>query len=328
MKKIFLIFAISICAIFSCAILIFSCGKKNEITVKLVYDDDDTAHFGENKVFMTSETYFAFDELQGKGWLHTPGNEMSTFTSVSKDGRFEYTFTVDYEEETLSPSIPDEFFSVYLPPLTSAPFLGRSEIFVSDGIALRAKDTTHFYILNLETQEERVIEAERIEEMVECCFYDNKIFGYWSREKDMGVFDCTTGEYSDIKTELTEYGFMPLVNSIVGMNSKGKICIQRLDSGEVINTNIRGMKTNYIGIVRDKYYLTEKYLYFAKKDTFYCIKNFFPRLYLGLTGLVELEVPHKWYRYSLESGEVEKIKTEDPFIYIRGVVEEDSWRLK
>ena len=116
---------------------------------------------------------------------------------------------------------------------------------------------------------------------------------------------------------------MPLVNSYVGLNKKGKIVIQKIDTGEIIETKIRGIRGRQMADVSERYYMTEKYLYFSKKDRGYSFTHGI-QLFLGkfLYDLGKAPIPHKWYRYSLETGEIEKIKTDYPFINLLGVVEE------
>ena len=152
-------------------------------------------------------------------------------------------------------------------------------------------------------------------------FYDKRVFFYNNVDDKVRYYDCLADEVFDAETDLQEYGFMPLGNAYVGLNKKGKIVIQKFDTGEIIETNISGIKGRSSAKVNDRYYMTEKYLYFSNKDRCYSFTHgmFFARFVFGLGPV---QVPHKWFRYSLETGEIEEIKTDYPFINLLGVVEE------
>ena len=179
-------------------------------------------------------------------------------------------------------------------------------------------------IVDLETKEYQSIDISKMRYKEISCLYDNKIFFFSeSVEKCVMYFDCLTGEIFYAETDLQGYGFMPLANAYVGLNKKGKIVIQKIDTGEIIETNIRGIKKRPIGKVNDRYYMTEKYLYFSKKDRGYSFTHGFQLFFAKFFYELNHEpIPHKWYRYSLETGEIEEIKTDYPFINLLGVVEE------
>ena len=247
---------------------------------------------------------YAFDGKQQKFWFHTAGGNTSTFTKINMNGETEEVITVEYGNHCA---------------WDNGPF------FVIDNIALVcALDKKNSVIfVNLETKEFNFFDLSKYEYYPIYGFYDKRVFFYNNVDDKVRYYDCLTGEVFDAETDLQEYGFMPLGNAYVGLNKKGKIVIQKFDTGEIIETNISGIRGRPLGKVNDRYYMTEKYLYFSKKDRWYSFTHGI-LLFLGkfLDDLGPVQVPHKWYRYSLETGEIEKIKTDYPFINLLGVVEE------
>lgn len=252
----------------------------------------------------TGSYRYAFDGKRQKLWFQDSGRHTSTFICVNTKGQTEETFTIDVGKINL---IDGRFFVFDNKAL----------------ICVQSKKLTRL-IVDLETKEYQLIDITNMGYNEISCYYDNKIFFFDEYvEKSVMYFDCLTGEIFYAETDLQGYGFMPLTNAYVGLNKKGKIVIQKFDTGEIIETNISGIKGRPLGKVNDRYYMTEKYLYFSKKDRGYSFTHGI-QLFLGkfLSDLGPLQVPHKWYRYSLETGEIEEIKTAYPFINLLGVVEE------
>ncbi len=299
-KRLFLLFLIFSSVLFS------SCKKENQIDVKFVYRKSSNIYFGNNCFSIPAGYDFAFDEIQSKGWLYKADDKSAEFILVNTNGQKEDSFVIEFENNQ---------------GISGWPFL------VSDNVAIIPKYNKQRYecfMVNIETKEIKTLNIEKIKHLIICDFYDNKIFAYINlkNEKEYGVYDCSTEEYTEIKTDLNEFGFLPLKNAFVGQNNKKKICIQDFNSNKVLNTYVHGLDNKSFGEIRDNYYITDKYLYFAKKDKAYCVKYFFPRLLASFTSLSTSSIPHVWYRYSFENGQIEKIKTDYPFITILGIIEE------
>ena len=287
----------------------FYCHASEDIEIPLIYNKNDSfIMIGETVVPTpkgpTGGYSIAFDAKQKKLWFQYAEKNISTFICVNTNGQTEDTFTIDFGNRSLI----------------------NGRFFFYDNKALICDLTKEFMrlIVDLETKEYQSIDISKMRYKEISCYYDNKIFFFSeSVEKSVMYFDCLTGEIFYAETDLQGYGFMPLVNAYVGLNKKGKIVIQKFDTGEIIETNISGIKGRPLGKVNDRYYMTEKYLYFSKKDRGYSFTHGI-QLFLGkfLYDLGKAPIPHKWYRYSLETGEIEKIKTDYPFINLLGVVEE------
>lgn len=296
--------------LFALLVFLFSfyCHAAEDIEVPMIHHENNSIVIGETVVPIpqgpTGGYRFAFDGKQKKLWFQNAGRHTSTFICVNTDGQTEDTFTIDFGNRNL----------------INGPF------FVYDNKALIWDHTKEFMVLivDLETKEYQSIDISKMRYNEISCLYDNKIFFFSeSVEKCVMYFDLLTGEIFYAETDLKEYGFLPLGNAYVGLDKKGKIVIQKFDTGEIIETNIRGIKKRFLGNVSERYYMTEKYLYFSKKDRGYSFTHGI-QLFLGqfLAELNHGPLPRKWYRYSLETGEIEKIKTDDPFIDLIGVVEE------
>ena len=283
----------------------FCCHAAESIKVPMIYNNwrEKTIVFGDTVIPNQSYHCCAYDGKQQKLWFHSAAGNTSTFTQINKNGETKKIITVDYGNHCA---------------WDNGPF------FVIDNIALVcALDKKNAVIfVNLETKEFNFFDFSKYRYYPVYGFYDNKIFFFNENVHDkIKYYDCLTGEIFDTETDLQEYGFMPLVNSYVGLNKKGKIVIQKIDTGEIIETKIRGIRGRQMADVSERYYMTEKYLYFSKKDRWYSFTHgmFFARFVFGLGPV---QVAHKWYRYSLETGEIEEIKTDYPFIDLIGVIEE------
>ncbi|MBO7582436.1 MAG: hypothetical protein J6T20_01430 [Treponema sp.] len=281
----------------------FYCHASEAIEIPLIYKKRDSfIMIGETEVSVPQGYSCAFDGKQQKLWFHSAAGNTSTFTQINKNGETEKIITIDYGNHCA---------------WDNGPF------FVVDNIAfvcaLDKKNAVIF--VNLETKEFNFFDLSKYEYYPIYGFYDKRVFFYNNVDDKVRYYDCLTGEVFDAETDLQEYGFMPLVNAYVGLNKKGKIVIQKFDTGEIIETKISGIRGRTSGNVRERYYMTEKYLYFSKKDRWYSFTHgmFFARFVFGLGPV---QVAHKWYRYSLETGEIEEIKTDYPFINLLGVVEE------
>ena len=281
----------------------FYCHASEDIEIPLIYYKNDNAIvFGKTEIPIPIYHRCAFDGKQQKLWIHTAVDHTSTFTQVNMKGETEEIFTVN-------------FGSIYI--WDTGPF------FVVDNIALVCGHRNIIIFVNLETKEFKVFDLSKYEYYPIYGFYDKRVFFYNNVDDKVRYYDCLTGEVFDAETDLQEYGFMPFGNAYVGLNKKGKIVIQKFDTGEIIETKIQGIRKRTSGDVNDRYYMTEKYLYFSKKDRGYSfthgIQLFFASFFYELN---HEPIPHKWYRYSLETGKIEKIKTDYPFIDLIGVVEE------
>ena len=282
----------------------FYCHASESIELPVIYyRNDNVIVFGKTVIPVPIYHRWAFDGKQQKLWFHTAVDHTSTFTQINMNGETEETITVN-------------FGNIYV--WNTGPF------FVVDNIALVCGHRNIIIFVNLETKEFKVFNFSEYKYYPIYGFYDNKVFFYNENvHNNLKYYDCLTGEIFDAETDLQGYGFMPLGNAYVGLNKKGKIVIQKFDTGEIIETNISGIKGRPLGKVNDRYYMTEKYLYFSKKDRGYSFTHGI-QLFLGkfLDDLGPVQVPHKWFRYSLETGEIEEIKTDYPFINLLGVVEE------
>ena len=283
----------------------FYCHAAEDIEIPMIYHNwnERIIVFGDTVIPNPSELSCAFDGKQQKLWTHAAVDHTSIFTHINMNGQAEETITINFGS---------------IGAWEDGPF------FVFDNLAVVWAYTkkNKMIIVNLGTKEFKVLDFSKYDYFPVCGFRDNKVFFYNENVFDnIKYYDCLTGEIFDAKTDLQGYGFMPLGNAYVGLNKKGKIVIQKFDTGEIIETNISGIKGRPLGKVNDRYYLTEKYLYFSKKDRWYSFSHgmFFARF---IFGLGPVQVPHIWYRYSLETGRIEKIKTDYPFINIIGVVEE------
>ena len=297
-KKVFFVLLVFFLSFYSHAV--------ESIDIPMVYYRlDDCIVIGKTVIPRPSYHSYAFDGKQQKFWFHTAGGNTSTFTKINMNGETEEVITVEYGNHCA---------------WDNGPF------FVIDNIALVcALDKKNAVIfVNLETKEFNFFDFSKYDYYPVYGFYDNKIFFFNENVHDkIKYYDCLTGEIFDTETDLQEYGFMPLVNSYVGLNKKGKIVIQKIDTGEIIETKIRGIRGRQMADVSERYYMTEKYLYFSKKDRGYSFTHGLQLFYMALFFTIGHEpIPLKWYRYSLETGEIEKIKTDYPFIDLIGVVEE------
>lgn len=267
--------------------------------------NEKTIVFGETVIPNQPYHRCAYDGKQQKFWLHIAEENTSTFKQINLNGQTEETIIINFGG---------------ISAWDNGPF------FVFDNLAVVWAYTkkNKMIIVNLETKEFKVFDLSKHDYYPVCAFRDDKVFFYTEYVDDkVKYYDCLTGEVFDDETDLQGYGFMPLGNAYVGLNKKGKIVIQKFDTGEIIDTKICGIRKRPIGDVSDRYYMTEKYLYFSKKDRGYSfthgIQLFFASFFYELN---HEPIPHKWYRYSLETGKIEKIKTDYPFIDIIGVVEE------
>ena len=285
----------------------FYCYAAESIKVPMIYNNwnERIIVFGDTVIPNQPYHCCAYDGKQQKFWLHIAEEHTSTFNQININGQIEETITITFGS-----------FGAW----DNGPF------FVYDNLAVvwAYTEKNKMIIVNLETKEFKVFDLSKYKYYPVCGFRDNKVFFYseYARKK-IQYYDCLTGEVFDAETDLQGYGFMPLGNAYVGLNKKGQIVIQKFDTGEIIETKIWGIRRRPIGDVSDRYYMTEKYLYFSKKDKGYSFKHgiqlFFAKFFYDLN---HEPIPHKWYRYSLETGKIEKIKTDDPYIDIIGVVEE------
>ncbi len=282
----------------------FYCHASESIKVSMIYNNwnERIIVFGDTVIPNPSELWCALDGKQQKLWTHAAVDHISTFTKINMNGDIEEIVTIN-------------FGSIYI--WDTGPF------FVVDNIALVCGHRNIIIFVNLETKEFKVFDLSKYEYYPIYGFYDKKVFFYNNVDDKVRYYDCLTGEVFDAETDLQGYGFMPLANAYVGLNKKGKIVIQKFDTGEIIETKISGIRGRTSGNVSERYYMTEKYLYFSKKDRGFSFTHGF-QLFLGkfLSDLGPVQIPHKWYRYSLETGEIEEIKTDYPFINLLGVVEE------
>ena len=275
------------------------------IIVPLVYSRNSSSiTIGKTEIPNPNYNCYAFDGKQKKFWFHAAEGNISTFICVNAEEQIEETITVNYSNRCA---------------WDNGPF------FVVDNIALVCADDRKNTVIfvNLETKEFHFFDFSKYRYYPIYGFYDNKVFIFNNVEDKVKYYDCLTGEIFDAETDLQGYGFMPLANAYVGLNKKGKIVIQKFDTGEIIETKISGIRGRTSGNVSERYYMTEKYLYFSKKDRGFSFTHGF-QLFLGnfLSDLGPVQIPHKWYRYSLETGKIEKIKTDYPFIDLIGVIEE------
>ncbi|MBP5441920.1 MAG: hypothetical protein J6Y60_01630 [Treponema sp.] len=280
-----------------------SCKKENIVSVRFVFENDNKIHLGDKVIQIPKGCDFAFDEVQNKLWLHEARRYSSLFTCFNSDGEKEKSFSLNYEQ--------------------GAPMIGGPGIFVSDGVALIPEmlfKGNHFFLVDLNKKTYQLVKVD-FDFCLISDFYDKKMFVTMLGDV-LGVYDFVTNEFTEIKEDLQGYGFIPEKHVLVGLNDEGKICIQDYLSDSILNTNIKGLKDRDLGVIRERYYVTDKYLYFAKKDVGYSIKYFIPRLIGSFTCLSNGKIPHVWYRYSLADGKIEKIKTDDPFIEILGVIED------
>ena len=281
----------------------FYCHASEDIEIPMIYyKNNNVIVFGKTVIPVPIYHRWAFDGKQQKLWFHTAVDHTSTFTQINMNGETEEIITVNFE-------------GIYV--WDTGPF------FVVNNIALVCGLRNIMIFVNLETKEFKVFNFSKYDYYPIYGFRDNKVFIFNNVEDKVKYYDCLTGELFDAETDLQGYGFMPLGNAYVGLNKKGKIVIQKFDTGEIIETKIQGIRKRTSGDVNDRYYMTEKYLYFSKKDRGYSfthgIQLFFASFFYELN---HEPIPHKWYRYSLETGEIEKIKTDYPFIDLIGVIEE------
>ena len=287
------------------SLLFFSCSVEKKVSAQLVYKKGDTVFLGKNELEIPRGCDFAFDKMTGKGWIHKPLAHSSEFTCIDSNGRVEKTFVVDYEK--------------------GMPVQGGPGFFVSNNVALFSDlefKGISFFLVDLNNRTSQIITVDNRLFSLLCDFSDGKLFIFNFDENALIVYDPLTQEQRRIQTELSEYGFIPEKHVLVGLNERGEICIQDYQSGTVFNTNIKGMKGRSLGFIRERYYVTDRHLYFSKKDVGYSIKYLIPGLLVSFTCLGNSRIPHVWYRYSFAGGTIEKIETDNPFIEILGVIDE------
>lgn len=306
MKKNRYIYFISFCLVAFC-LFVFAYSKytsQKEIQSNLIYEveSDRIVKWGSRTINIPQGADFAFDQISQTGWFHITKKDYSVFICINKNGEEEKSILVKYNEPSVS--IREVLF------------------FVSDSVALiEGKYNNMFYLIDLKTRNYRTVSSAAFHGLQICSFYRDMIFFYDSGNNSITKFNYNKNMVERVEPNLIGYGYMPLKESFVGINEKGKISILNYNTLEQTELNIRGLKNEKNGFVNDRYYLTADYLYFSKFDYGYYIKYLPIFILMSFCTIASPSAPHSWYRYSFESHRIDKISSEDKFIKILGTIE-------
>jgi len=285
-------------------LLVSSCNSEG-VASNLIFQSNRSIYWGDIGIAVPDGFDFAFDEFTGNGWFHTVHDGVSEFKKINSDGRVSPSMFITYND--------------------GIPVKGGPGLFVANNIALvqeASQDERHMFVVDLSAKKSALVNCSKLEDLLICGFYNNKLI-VSSYEKDYPVFiyDLSKGSFIDIPKGLINWGYMPVSDSLVGRNRDGKVAIFNLGENTMVSLPITVMKGADAGFVRSKYYLSKKYLYYARPNVAYIIINL-PAYLIGyFSSVSKISIPRFWYRYNLINGTIEKIENDNKFITILGVLE-------